>query len=201
MSRKGPTFTIFDKHPSVVEGPRNPHPSDHSDDPHRQTGCTKSSTTGFGSWPAKGASGCSSKRCGEAASPRERDAAPGFRRPTARREVGVIVAAASAPGALAAKAATARIPIVFFVGIDPVQAGLVASLNRPGGNVTGVTNFNNQLASKRLQLLHEAWLYSSIRLVQFLPSLIREMQRQQLVGALVIGGDTLFTTGARSKPL
>jgi putative tryptophan/tyrosine transport system substrate-binding protein len=83
------------------------------------------------------------------------DRLPALAADLARRQVAVILATGGNPPALAAKAASATIPVVFIIGSDPVEVGLVASLNHPGGNITGVSLFTSLLVAKRLELLRE----------------------------------------------
>jgi putative ABC transport system substrate-binding protein len=83
------------------------------------------------------------------------DRLPALASELVRHRVDVIAAVGGSPAVLAAKRATTSVPIVFQVGVDPVQLGLVASLNRPGGNVTGVANLSQELGPKRLELLRE----------------------------------------------
>ena len=83
------------------------------------------------------------------------DRLPALATDLVRRRVAVVVALGSPNLALVAKAATTTIPIIFLVGEDPVRFGLVASLARPGGNITGINLFNNEITAKRLTLLRE----------------------------------------------
>jgi putative tryptophan/tyrosine transport system substrate-binding protein len=103
-----------------------------------------------------------------------------------QRRVAVLVAAGS-PTALPAKAATTVIPTVFMVGSDPVELGLVASLNRPGGNLTGVAYLNAEVAPKRLELLHE--LIPTAKSIALLvnpanPTVAAEKQAKELEAAV-----------------
>jgi len=110
-----------------------------------------------------------------------------------RRRVAVIVAPSDV-AALAAKAATTTIPIVFATGGDPVALGLVASLNRPGGNLTGSAFLTGELAPKQLQLLRELIpIVVNARTDNDLETAFATLS-QQRVGAVLVGSSGVFTS-------
>ena len=133
-----------------------------------------------------------------------------------RRRVAVIATPGSRPAAIAAKAATTTIPIVFAVGDDPVKLGLVASLARPGGNATGTNFFNAELVAKRLGLLHEL-VAKAVRIAVLVnpanasiaETTLRDVQKAarvmrlqiQVLNATTVGEiDAAFATLARERP-
>ncbi len=118
------------------------------------------------------------------------DRLPTLARELVSQNVSVIVAPATTPGALAAKAATSTIPIVIFTAGDPVALGLVASLNNPGGNVTGTTSLAGELAVKRLELMRE--LIPSAKVIGLLvnpsnPQLMASTTSQAQAAARTLG--------------
>jgi putative ABC transport system substrate-binding protein len=113
------------------------------------------------------------------------------------RQVALIVTASNVNAALAAKGATTTIPIVFTLGTDPVRLGVVASLNRPGSNITGVTYYSNELTPKRLELLRE--LVPAVPKIAFLlnpTNPATELYRKELQAAARSVGQEMIVLNA-----
>jgi putative tryptophan/tyrosine transport system substrate-binding protein len=145
----------------------------------------------------------------------QRDRLPALLANLVRRQVAIIATLGSVP-TLAAKAATATIPIVFGVAEDPVPLGLVASLARPGGNATGINSFHQEVTAKRLRLLHDL-VPKAVRIAVLVnpanaspaETTLRDVQEAapiiglqiQILNATTIGEiDAAFTTLARERP-
>jgi putative tryptophan/tyrosine transport system substrate-binding protein len=116
------------------------------------------------------------------------------------RGVNVLVTPGSLPAALAAKAVTTTVPVVFETGADPVRAGLVPSLNRPGGNITGITALSFQLSPKRLEVMHELLPSAKVLAALVNPSApaISEPQTRDLQAAAPTLGIELHVLNASS---
>ena len=125
------------------------------------------------------------------------DRLPALAAELVRREVAVIIAS-GASSTVAAKAATKSIPIVFASGTDPVASGFVTSLSRPGGNLTGITNFQLTVAAKRLELLHELVPAASSIAVLTNPAntVFAEAERRELEVAAAVLGVLLLVVNA-----
>jgi putative ABC transport system substrate-binding protein len=127
------------------------------------------------------------------------DRLPALAADLVRRQVTVIAATGGVASALAAKAATTAIPIVFYTGSDPVASGLVASLSRPGGNLTGVTTLGAELGSKRLELLHE--LVPTATLIAVLVNPINSNAETLQAAALALGLQIHFLPARTERDL
>jgi putative tryptophan/tyrosine transport system substrate-binding protein len=128
------------------------------------------------------------------------DRLPAMAADLVKRHVAVI-ATGTTPAVLAAQAATTTIPIVFEVGSDPVRLGLVANLNRPGGNVTGVTNLTVEITPKRLELLHE--LLPTVKVMALLLNpadrALAQAQAREVLSAAKNRGLELHVLNVRSE--
>ena len=130
----------------------------------------------------------------------QNDRLPAMAADLVQRRVNVI-AATTTPGALAAQAATTTIPIVFEAGSDPVRLGLVANLNQPGGNVTGVNNLAVEITQKRLELLHELLPTANIMALLINPAdrALAQAQTREVLSAARSRGLKLHVLNASSE--
>src|SRR5438874_4117772 len=130
------------------------------------------------------------------------DQLPALAADLVRREVNAIAAPATTPGALAAKAATETIPIVIFTAGDPVELGLVASLSRPGGNITGTTSLAGELAPKRLELMRELIPKATVLALLVNPTnpVLMETTTREAKAAADTLGAQLHVLHARTEP-